>query len=168
MNIRPTVVLAVDAARARLFRIDGTSPRGFASLVELVSLARPEARIPESQRYSDSNPHSAIGGRGHQTFDDHREEHEHEERRRFAKMIAAALIDTVPAKCRAVICVTHSMYAALKDAFERHCPNVDTTWHARECTLLSPHELSVMLTELHLLAEHGVFSAESEGRKRTA
>lgn len=147
----PTVVLAVDAARARLFRIDGSSPRGYANLVEVSSLARPEARIPESRRHSDSNPRSAIGGSGYTTFDDHRGEHEYEERRRFAKMIAIALADTAPARCTAVVCVTHSMYALLSEALERQCPKVMTEWHPHECTLLSSHELSVLLTEKELL-----------------
>lgn len=168
MNIPPTVVLAVDAARARLFRIDGTSLRGLSDLVEVVALARPEARIPESQRYSSSNPRSAIGGRGYQTFDDHRGEHEHEERRRFAKIIAAALLDTFPANCRAVICVTHAMNAALKDALERYCPKVDVSWLVRESTLLSPHELSAMLTEQEQLGGHGVVGGGSERQSRTA
>lgn len=163
MNTRPTVVLAVDAARARIFRVDGESPRHLVTLVEVVSLTRPEARIPESQRYSDSNPRSAIGGRGYQTFDDHRGEHEQEERRRFAKMIALALIDTVSGRCRAFVCASHAMYAPLREAFERHAPKTDATWHARECTMSTPHELSLSLAEL----DPGSFGAEA-CRERTA
>lgn len=147
MNIRPTVVLAVDAARARLFRLDGTSPRDSSNLVEVLALTRPEARIPEARRYSDSNPRSAICGRGYQTYDDHREEHEHEERRRFAKMIALGVLDTVPSRCRAVICVTHAMVGPLKESLARHCPKLEASWYTRESTLLTPHELSVMLGE---------------------
>ena len=111
----PTFVLTVDASTARVFQVDGESPRGLPSLTEVSSLVRPEARLPESQRYSDSMPRSTIGGGGYHTFDDHRHDHDVEERRRFAKHIAVTLADLVHAPSRVVVCVTHSMQSLLAD-----------------------------------------------------
>ncbi len=153
MTTLPQFVLTVDAARARLFRIDGSTPRGLCNLVEVVSLAHPEARVPESQRHSDSNPRSVVHGKGYQTLDDHREEHEHEERRRFAKMVAVALADAARPSSRAVVCVTHSMHAVIREALEKHCPKVFPEWYPRECTLSTPHELAEVLTENGLLPQ---------------
>lgn len=168
MATSPIIVLTVDAARARLFRSEGHSLRGLANLRELLALAHPEARVPESQRHSDSNPRSAIRGGSYQTFDDHREDHEHEERRRFAKMIALAVSDEVRAPASGVVCVTHSMHSALQEALSRHCPKLSVTWYPRECTLATPHELAEVLTEKGLLPLSAAEVGVASGRRETA
>ncbi len=143
----PTFVLTVDASTARVFQVDGESPRGLPSLTEVSSLVRPEARLPESQRYSDSMPRSTIGGGGYHTFDDHRHDHDVEERRRFAKHIAVTLADLVHAPSRVVVCVTHSMQSLLADALSRNCRKVQPVWQTVEYTRLTPHELSQALAD---------------------
>lgn len=165
MATGPAIVLTVDAARARLFRTEGYSLRGLANLHEVAALAHPEARVPESQRHSDSNPRSAVRGGGYQTFDDHREDHEHEERRRFAKMIAVAIYDAVRGPCAGIVCVTHSMHSALQEALSRHCPKLSVTWYPRECTLVTPHELAEVLTEKGLLPQ-GTADVQMMGQGR--
>lgn len=159
MTTLPHVVLTVDAARARLFRIDGWTPRGLCNLVEVVALAHPEARVPGSQRHSDSNPRSVVHGSGYHTLDDHREEHEQEERRRFAKMVAVALSDAARPSSHVVVCVTHSMQSVLREALERHCPRVNPVWYPRECTLSTSHELSELLTDRGLLPQQPAFDS---------
>lgn len=151
----PTFVLTVDAARARIFRIEGDSPRGVPQLVEAASLVHPEARVPESERYSDSNPRSGMGGGGYHTFDDHRRDHELEERRRFAKHIAASLDDLVQLPCRVVACSTHTMHSVLEEAMKRGCKKAQIVWHTAEHTRLTPHELAVALVELGHLERGG-------------
>lgn len=145
----PTFVLTVDSACARLFRVDGESFRNNLPLVEETTLARPEARLPIAERCSDSTPTggSGGGGAGYHTLDDHRNEHEQEERRRFAKQIALTVSDATQAPSRVAVCVTHSMQALLTEAMERHCRKAQTTWQTVEYTRMTPHELSKALTE---------------------
>ncbi len=107
------------------FKVDGASPRNHTTLTELQALVNPEARVPEAQRHSDSNPTGGMGANGgYQTFDDHRAQHAQEERKRFAKSIAAAFSPLLITPSNALVCVTHSMYALLSEAIDRHCPKV--------------------------------------------
>jgi Protein required for attachment to host cells len=152
MNTTPEFVMTVDAARARIFKIDGKSPRGLATLNEVASVVNPEARIQEAQRHSDSSPTGSMGANGsYQTYDDHRANHAQEERKRFAKLIASTLSPLATTPSNAVVCVTHSMQALLNDAMSRHCPQVTPTLRTIECTLLKPHDLTAMLTDKGLL-----------------
>lgn len=145
----PTFVLTVDAASARLFRVEGESLRNNPPLAEVTSLTRPEARMPIADRFSDSTPTGGVGGggAGYHTFDDNRQDHEQEDRRRFAKQIAMALSDAAQSSGQVVICVTHSMQSLLAEALERHCRKLQPTWQTVEYTRLTPHELSKALSE---------------------
>jgi Protein required for attachment to host cells len=145
----PTYVLTVDSASARLFHRDGETPRGLPMLDEVTNLARPEARLPEGQRFSDSTPVSGVGGGGggYHTYDDHRHNHDLEERRRFAKQIALTLADVVHTPSHVVVCVTHAMQSMLADALSRHCRKVESSWQTVEYTRLTPHELSKALAD---------------------
>lgn len=152
MNTKPTFVLTVDAARARIFKVDGGSAPRTATLTEVQTLVNPEARVPEGQRHTDSNPTGARGPNGgYQTYDDHRGQHAEEERKRFAKSVADAFSALMVTPSNALVCVTHSMYALLNEAISRHCPKVTSNFHALECTLLKPHDLAAMLTDKGLL-----------------
>lgn len=153
MNTKPTTfVLTVDAARARIFKVEGASPRGLPQLAELSSLVNPDARVPDAQRFTDSNPTGSMGPNGtYHSYDDHRSGHTREERKRFAKTIASTFASLVTPPTNAVVCVPHSMHALLSEALERHCTNVNSTLHTLECTMLKPHDLTAMLTDKGLL-----------------
>lgn len=143
-----TFVLTVDSATARIFNREGESSRGLPTLTEVSKLTRPEARLTETQRFSDSNPVGGAGGGGggYHTFDDHRHEHELEDRRRFAQEIAQKLNELVTTPTEVIVCVTHAMQSSLSDALNRHARNAHPVWQTVEYTRLTPHELSKALT----------------------
>lgn len=152
MSTKPKFILTVDAARARIFMLDGSSPRGLANLTEVNALANPDARLSEAERHSDSNPNGHRGSNGSfHTYDDHRNNHAQEERKRFAKSIASSLAPLANEPSTALICVTHSMYTLLNEAISRQCPQIIPDVHTLECTLLKPHDLTAMLTDKGLL-----------------
>ncbi len=146
---RPIFVLTADSARARMFRVDAESSTWVPELIEVSNLIHPEARIVEGQRYSDS---MTLGGRSaaktnYHTYDDNREEHEIEERRRFAKQVALTLEDLAESACHVVGCSSHTMHQHLADAVERSCRKAHVEWHMAEYTQLSPHQLAEALVE---------------------
>jgi hypothetical protein len=157
MTTTPTLVLTVDAARARIFQIEGATPRGLPALTELSSLVNPDARVPEEQLYSDSNPTGAPSGSGgYHGYDDHRASHAVEERKRFAKLIATTLAPLVNVPAHALVCVTHSMHSLLNEALARYAPHLTATCKNIECTMMKPHDLTAMLTDKGLLRRAAV------------
>lgn len=153
-----SLIIAADAARARLFRLRASSaPRAPVELVEVASLVRPEARIKEGDRFDDSAP---LGGRslaahGH-GLDDHREDHEAEALRRFAKQIAEVVSSVAREhECNPIIsAATHTISRALSTELSRRVPkNVYLRTELGELTELSPSEL------LRELRERGVLGA---------
>ncbi|HEU4581416.1 MAG TPA: host attachment protein [Polyangiaceae bacterium] len=141
------LILVIDSARARSFRIEPTSsPRAPVALRELESLVHPEARVKEGERHAGSFPagvHTGKGGSGH-TLDDHRGAHESEERHRFARQAAQAVARTVKeASCNPVIVMaTHPMHAVLRAELERELPReVYVRYEIGEFSELSPSEL---------------------------
>lgn len=151
---KPTYVITADSARARLFRIEGVDPRGVPKLVEVSSLVHPEARIPQSQRFTDSKPDSFPAGSHHHTFDDHRDAHEDEDRRRFARHVAVTLNDLLQVPCETIVFTTHAMQAPLREAMERLCPRAHVGLHTGEHTRSSPHELGETIQAAGLLRHH--------------
>jgi hypothetical protein len=144
---RPTFVLTADSARARMFRVDAESSTRVPELIEVSNLIHPEARVAEGRRYSDS---MTLGGRSvakgsYHGYDDHREEHEIEERRRFAKQVALTLEDLAQSPCHVVGCSSHTMHRHLADAVERSCRKAHVEWHMAEYTQLSPDQLAETL-----------------------
>jgi Protein required for attachment to host cells len=144
---RPTFVLTADAARARMFRVDGENANGVPQLIEVSNLIQPEARMKEADRHSDSMPTGHKNGLGYQGFDDHRDEHEKELRRRFAKEVASTLGDLAQTPCTVVACAAHTMYRPLVEAVEKTCRQADVEWHMAEYTQLSAHELAKLLSD---------------------
>jgi protein required for attachment to host cells len=141
------LILVIDSARARLFRLAQTSsPRAPVALREVESLVHPEARVKEGERHPGSFPagvRSGIGGSGH-TLDDHRGAHEVEERRRFARQVAEAVARIVKeGSCNPVIVMaTHPMHAVLAAEFERELPReVYVRSEIGEFSELTPSEL---------------------------
>lgn len=92
-------VVVADAARARFFSLEGSAERGVKGgpdLVEHEVLVNPEAMLQGKEKYSDNKSgrtQSAAGvTHGH---DDHRDRHEAEEERRFARRIAGEAMKLV-------------------------------------------------------------------------
>jgi len=146
MNVN-ALILVVDSARARLFRVTETSsPRAPVALREVESLVHPEARVKEGQRHPGSFPagvHSGKGGSGH-ALDDHRGAHESEERWRFARRTAQAVARVVKqGPCNAVIVLaTHAMHALFAAELEHEVPrDVVVRSEIGEFSELSPSEL---------------------------
>jgi protein required for attachment to host cells len=126
MNPNSLIVVA-DAARARLFCLEQTSaPRAPVALVELESLTHPEARIKESDRHSGSFPAGVRGGKvgSAHTLNDHREAHETEERRRFAKLISHAVARHVKEHSSnpVIVVATHAVHSFLSTELEQELP----------------------------------------------
>ena len=156
MNLNSLIVVA-DAARARIFRtVPGRSPRHAVELVELDTLVRPEARLRESERYSGSFPAGVRAGKvgSSHALNDHRSEHDAEDRRRFVRQLAVATAQHVRecAISRVIVVATHVVHAPLGDELGRTiAPEVYVRREVGELTELSPNEL------LEALEERGVF-----------
>ena len=141
------LILVIDSARARLFRVEQTSaPRAPVALREVESLVHPEARVKEGERHPGSfaaGVRPGKGGSGH-ALDDHRGAHEGEERRRFARQVAQAVSRTVKeGSCNPVIVMaTHAMHALLGAELEREVPReVYVRSEIGEFSELTPSEL---------------------------
>src|SRR4051812_25370509 len=152
MNFNALIVV-VDSARARLFRVAQTSaPRAPVALRELESLVHPEARVKEGERHSGSSPGGVRPGKagsGHM-LDDHRGAHELEERRRFSRQVARAAARTVrEGSCNPLIVLaTHAMHASLAGELEREVPReVFVRSEIGEFSELTPNELLEELQE---------------------
>lgn len=79
-------VVTVDSARARFFTLEPARQPGVESgpgLVEQRDLINAEAHLTGQELWSDT----AAGGMAH-TYDDHRDKHTEEFKRRFAKLVA--------------------------------------------------------------------------------
>lgn len=141
------LILVIDSARARLFRLEQTSsPRAPVALREVESLVHPEARVKEGERHPGSFPagvRPGKGGSGH-ALDDHRGAHEAEERRRFARQVAQKVAGTVREGSRnpLIVLATHAMHSLLAAELEREMPReVFVRSEIGEFSELSPSEL---------------------------
>jgi protein required for attachment to host cells len=90
-----TCILVADGARARFLTLEipiEPATDGGAYLVEHLDLVNPEVDVPERKLFSDrsGSAHSSPKGGAH-ALDDHREGHEHESARRFARSVAERL-----------------------------------------------------------------------------
>src|SRR5690606_18414694 len=117
----------------------------------------PLARVPEHERYQDSFTRGGnVGGSPGQThtFDDHREEHDEDEKRRFAEEIAAAVTGLVAGRAvpRYVVCTSHPMAAHLRRAWERsEVAAAACDWVTAEVSGRSASELHAYLAERQLV-----------------
>jgi protein required for attachment to host cells len=141
-----TLIIVADSARARLFRIvKSDAPRAPFALQEAASLVNPEARVKEGERQSGASPvaaHSGKGG-GH-AFEDHREAHETEERRRFARSVShsAALSVKEHKQTTVVALSTHALHSLLSRELERELPkDIRIRTEIGEFSELTPSEL---------------------------
>lgn len=164
MNLNTLVVVA-DAARARFFNLVETDgPRAPVVLREAQCLVHPDGRLKDAERYSSSAPaatrstgaRTGNGAGPRHTVDDHRNAHDAEDRRRFAKTIAQSVARSVKQSAGApvVVVASHSLYAFLTSELERELPReVRVRPELAELSELTPSEL------LDELSSRGAFRA---------
>ncbi len=151
-------VLVADAAKARCLSLLEEDEPGSERVVlrEDKTWVHPEARVVEHERYDDSKPIGHHGGSAGQThpFDDHRDAHDEDERRRFANLVADGVARLVGEKspARLVICSSHAMSSLLTQAWERNdLARLRTDWVTAEVSERSPHALHEYLAERGML-----------------
>ncbi len=91
-------VVVVDSARARFFTLEAAEVPELESgpnLVERRDLVNPEAALPGRETWTEtrSGRNTARGGGPAHGYDDHRDSHDEEVNRRFARRIAEATAD---------------------------------------------------------------------------
>lgn len=158
MSTNDTVIVVVDSARARSFRLlsDDLPGSETCKLDEGPVWVHPEARVKESERFVDSTPRGGHSGgspgQAH-TLDDHRGDHEEEERRRFASQIASELEALLGGARHLVVCATHAMVSHLNAALERLTgrEQVRLDIVTAELTGTTPHELHEALAARELI-----------------
>jgi protein required for attachment to host cells len=160
MNMN-TLVVVVDAARARLFQLAAsTAPRAPVELRETESVVNPEARIKQSERYNGSHAmgtrtgRSGRGGQEH-VVGDHRAQHDAEDLRRFAKLVAESVARSARENVKnpVLLVATHPMHAVVKSELERELPReVYLRSQVGELTDLGGPQL------LEALQERGMFA----------
>ncbi len=148
-------VVVADAARARLFTLEPAgSPEveGGPNLVERNDLVNPEQRLRDSERWSDlktGRNRAPAGGQAH-GYDDHRERHMDEWRRRFARGVAheaAALVERGKARHLIVVAPKRMLgllRAELSTALKNQC-SVQAL--AKDLSKLAPQDLHEHLTK---------------------
>jgi hypothetical protein len=151
MNLNTLVVVA-DAARARFFHLVATEgPRAPVVLREAQCLVHADGRLKDAERYTGSAPtatrstgaRTGNGAGPRHTVDDHRNAHDAEDRRRFAKTIAQSVARSVQSSGAPVVVVaSHSLYAFLTNELDRELPkDARVRPQLAELSDLTPSEL---------------------------
>lgn len=160
-------VVVADAARARLFTLEPAgSPdmEGGPNLVERNDLVNPEQRLRDAQRWSDikTGRNRVPGGGQAHGYDDHRDRHVDEWKRRFARNVAqeaAALVQRC--KARNVILVAQKrMLGLLRTELAAVLKNACSVQaFAKDLSKLAPQELHQHLTKEGLVPARRVPTA---------
>lgn len=153
---RTVLIVTLDAARARLFWLERSGfPRAQLELREDEQVfVHPEGRLPPGKRYTDSFSGGVISGSGrHLGFDDHQNQKDREERKRFARKVADGLERIVRARSvdRLVVAASHAEHALFRDELERKKLGCELRHVPLEVTKLSPTELYRALDSHDLL-----------------
>lgn len=140
-----TCVVVADRARARLFVTEKQPehrPQTSFRLAELEALANPEGELTGAELFSDIRSGSNRTPAGARfAYDDHRERHRHELERRFARHIAASLVEFVQRTqaSRVVLAADPHMLGLLRRQLSNRLPGVtmtelaeDLSWHSLE------------------------------------
>ena len=122
-------------------------------LREVKSLVHPEARNKETDRYDSASQIKAGSMTKAHTFDDHREDHDAEDLRRFAASIANTIREQDGnSDSKLIVITTHSIRNLLEGELERLPGNrAVSEWLTAEKTQLSPHDLCADLSRRGLL-----------------
>ena len=152
-------VVVADSYRARFFTLEAAripEVESGPNLVEHRDLVNPEVAILGRDQFSDlkSGRNTAPGGGPAHGYDDHRDRHEDELDRRFARRIAATAMDVVRehgAKCL-VLALSSRMLGFLRDAI-RHpgAAKLEVRETAKDLTNRKPIDIHHHLSEANLL-----------------
>jgi hypothetical protein len=149
------IVLVADAAIARAFSITKPEPPATAlQIEEEEGLIRPEGRIKEGDRFSDSMPtgNRTRFGNAH-SYSDHRDSSDLEHKS-FARQIAGRIGAEVAARQprQIIIAVSNSLQALLEQAVAKDpATSQRVQWLKGEFTGLTPAQLQKELVERRLL-----------------
>jgi protein required for attachment to host cells len=150
-------ILVADGARARFFTLEGhaAEPPG-PNLVEQNDLANPEHKLHGRDKYSTTRTGSNLNpqnGPAH-GYDDHREQEQRENERRFAHTVAGQAIDLARhTHARHLVVVAEKrMLGLLREALELPPHSgIELAELAKDLTRLAPTELQSHLAESGLV-----------------
>ncbi|MDH5302063.1 MAG: host attachment protein [Gammaproteobacteria bacterium] len=145
-------LLVADEARARIFAVRGDNVTGYC-LIEMNSLANPEARLADRDLWSETQPGGTASSRSGKlhSYDDHRERQRAEHERAFAKRAASVAVQACAEENAYELLVVASkpMLGVLREALDDLCPSFLTRQDvAKNLTKLSSAEIVE-----HLLAD---------------
>lgn len=143
-----TCIVAADGARARVFTL--TRPEqpefeGGPDLLEVATLTAPTHAARDSAVYTDglTGRNRAPGSTGHD-YDEHRDAHDDEVERRFAREIVEVMKEQ--AAQRNIVCAEKRMLGFLRDALSGHqAPTV--TEVSKDLVRLGPRDLQAQLAD---------------------
>ncbi|MDH5580009.1 MAG: host attachment protein, partial [Betaproteobacteria bacterium] len=119
-------LLVADAGRARVFALRGDLETGY-SLIEMNSLANPEARATDEDLWSESQPggHASPMGVGGHGYEDHRERQRAEHERAFAKRAASVAVHACAEENASELIVVSAKHTLglLREALDDLCPS---------------------------------------------
>jgi protein required for attachment to host cells len=152
-------VVVVDGARARFFTLepaDSPETEGGPNLVERRDLVNPEQKIHSGHLWSDAKTGRNRAGGGGQAhgYDDHREQHVDEFKRRFAREIAqeAARVAQDNNARNIVLVAQKRMLGFLRSELDPLLKNgVSISEIAKDVSKLAPQELHRYLAKVKIL-----------------
>ncbi|MDX9739707.1 MAG: host attachment protein [Gammaproteobacteria bacterium] len=150
-------VVVANASRARFFTLEEPKVPEVESarLIERDDLVDPEATLAGREAWSDtrSGANAGPGGALTHRYDDHRDAHDQERGRRFARRIAGAALDMVreqEGKCLVVV-AGNRMLGHLRPELETPAGGIEVREAAKDLTALGPRELLGHLVTAGLL-----------------
>lgn len=154
-------VVVVNGVRARLFSLEPVpegETGGGPNLVERADLTQPEDGMKGDELWANTKSGRNRGSGGSQAhgYDDHREQHSDEFRRRFARNIAdeTARLAGQQRASQVVLTAEKRMLGFLREAFSSAMPaGISVTELAKDLSRLSPQELHQYLAQEKLLPE---------------
>jgi protein required for attachment to host cells len=156
-------VIVADRSRARFFCLETTAAPAIQTgprLVEVSDLVNPEANLAGRDTWSEtkSGRNMARGGGSAHGYDDHRENHEEEFSRRFAKRIAAGALDLLQQHRPRYLVLTASnhMLGLLRATVSVPAgSDVELRESAKDLAHMSPQEIHRHLAGAGLLTVRG-------------
>lgn len=152
-------IVVADASRARFFTLEPAAVPELESgprLVEQSDLVNPEAALPGRETWSDtrSGSNTAPGGGPSHRYDDHRERHEEELGRRFARRISAAALDLARQQgAKYLVLVAASrMLGYLRPVLQASAEGVEIREAAKDLAGLSAQDIQRHLVAAGLLS----------------
>jgi protein required for attachment to host cells len=150
-------VVVANASRARFFILEEPQVPEIESarLIERSDLVDPEATLAGREAWSDTRTGANAGPAGAlpHRFDDHRDSHEQERGRRFARRIAEAALDMVRecgGKCLVVV-AANRMLGFLRPELQTPAGGIEIREAAKDLTGLGPREILEHLLAAGLL-----------------